>query len=329
MIGSERARALHAAHPPIDLHADTLMWAQLLGYDMRARHGTLLPRAAIAGHVDVPRMIQGAMGAQFLSLVVLPFLHAAPWDVLDEQIAILDGVLAAEPALSRFHDARDLERCAREHKIGVALGIEGAHGLSGSLDRFHHFVARGLRYLGLTHFNSNEAAFAAYGIGSDPSQGLTPFGRDLVAACEASNVLVDLAHTNRKGFLQACAMAKRPLLVSHTGVAGAFEHWRNIDDDQLRGVARTGGVVGVIFVPRFIGDGSIAAVVRHIQHVIRVAGEDAVALGSDWDGFVVPTWLLRDPAHLPLLTDALLEHGLPERQIAKLLRGNVMRVLES
>jgi membrane dipeptidase len=327
MIGSERARALHAAHPPIDLHADTLLWVQALGYDMHTRHGAVLPRAAWGGHVDVPRMVEGGLGGQFLSLVVLPYVHASPWDVLDQQISMLEAVLAKEPGLKRFRTAADLEQCAKDRQIGVALSIEGAQGLSGSLHRFHYFVSRGLRYLGLVHFNANQAACPAYGLGAEPSQGLKPFGRDLVAACEASNVLVDLAHTNRAGFLEACAMASRPLIVSHTGVTGAFRHWRNIDDDQLRAVARTGGVIGVIFVPRFIGERTVSGVVRHIQHVIRVAGEDAVALGSDWDGMVIPTWQLRDPAHLPMLTDALLDHGLSEAQVAKVLRGNVMRVL--
>jgi membrane dipeptidase len=150
---------------------------------------------------------------------------------------------------------------------------------------------------------------------------------ELVERCEASSVIVDLAHVNRRGFLDACRQAKRPPIVSHTGVVSAHAHWRNIDDEQLRAVADKGGVVGIIFCPRFLGGSGVDAVVRHIMHVVDVAGEDTAALGSDWDGFIVPTPDLRDAARLPLLTDALLAAGLREPAIAKILRHNALRVL--
>jgi membrane dipeptidase len=115
--------------------------------------------------------------------------------------------------------------------------------------------------------------------------------------------------------------------VSHTGVLGAFDHWRNIDDAQLRAVADKGGVVGVIFCPRYVGGDGLEPVVHHLKHILDVVGEDAPALGSDWDGFIIPTRELADPRGLPLLTDALLRAGISERTIGKILRGNVMRVL--
>jgi membrane dipeptidase len=213
--------------------------------------------------------------------------------------------------------------------VGALLGIEGAHALEGDADKLDHFARRGVRYLGLTHFSANAAAYPAYGIGRNDGEGLTDHGRELVRRAEALGVLVDLAHINRKGFLEACALATRPLIVSHTGVLGVFEHWRNIGDDQLRAVAERGGVVGVIFCPQFVGGDGAAQVARHLRHILDVCGEDTPALGSDWDGFIVPTGDLCDAAHLPLLTDALLAAGLREEVIGKILHGNVMRVLES
>ena len=112
------------------------------------------------------------------------------------------------------------------------------------------------------------------------------------------------------------------------GVLGAFDHWRNIDDAQLRAVADRGGVVGVIFYPRYLGGDGLGPVVKHMLHILDVVGEDAPALGSDWDGFIVPTNDLCDAAHLPLLTDALLAAGGGEEAIGKILHGNAMRVLE-
>jgi membrane dipeptidase len=330
MLGSSEARALHAAYPAIDLHADTLMWARWTGYQLNRRHRAPLLRAAFMGHVDVPRMVDGGVGAQFFGLVSLPFAHRGMVRVIDEQIDELDRQIAAYPdVLCKATSIAGIEDAARRGVRAALLGIEGAHALEGDLERVAHFARRGVRYLGVVHFSRNEAGCPAYGHGRSDAEGLSAWGRELVQACEANGVVVDLAHLNRTGFLQACAMATRPPIVSHTGVCGAFPHWRNIDDAQLRAVAERGGVVGVIFCPRFLGGTAITDVVRHLRHVIDVAGEDVAALGSDWDGMIVPTPGLRDAAHLPRLTDALLAAGYGERVIGKVLRRNVARVLDA
>lgn len=329
MQGSAEAIALHQAFPAIDLHADTLMWARWLGYDLHRRHTPPLPFAALGGHVDLPRMREGGMGAQFFALVSLPIVDRARGQaaVVDAQIDALDEAVLRRPGLRVVRTAAEIEACRKEGVLGALLGIEGAHALEGDLDKLDGFARRGVRYLGFLHFSANEAGAPAYGRGRDDEIGLTRWGHDLVERCEANGVLVDLAHINRRGFVDACARAKKPPIVSHTGVLGAFDHWRNIDDDQLRAIADKGGCVGVIFCPRFVGGDGLEPVVRHMKHILDVVGEDVPALGSDWDGFIVPTAPLRDPLGLPLLTDALLDAGVEERVIGKILRGNVMRVL--
>ena len=325
--GSADARALHDAHPAIDLHADTLMWSRWIGYDLGARHEPFLPASAYFGHVDVPRLAEGGIGAQFFGLVSLPIAGRGNVRAIDEQIDALDAHIAGGGRLRKVRTADDIDRARREGATGALLGIEGAHALDGDLDRIDHFARRGVRYLGLLHFSANRAGFPAYGTGRRDAEGLTAWGQELVRRCEAASVIVDLAHINRRGFLQACAMATRPPIVSHTGVTGANQHWRNIDDDQIRAIADKGGVVGIIFCPRFLGGDSIDDVVRHLRHVIDVGGEDTPALGSDWDGMIVPTPELCDAAHLPLLTDAMLRAGFSETVIGKILRGNALRVL--
>jgi membrane dipeptidase len=328
--GSADAHALHSEYPAIDLHADTLMWTRWLGYDLHARHEPPLPRAAFGGHVDLPRMRDGGMGAQFFGLVSVPVATRMRGmaRTIDEQIEGLSAAIAREPgALRLVRTAAELDAAQRDGAVGALLGIEGAHALEGDLDKLEAYARRGVRYLGLLHFSSNEAGFPAYGRGRRDDDGLTRWGQELVRRCEAAGVLVDLAHINRRGFLDVCAMATKPPIVSHTGVLGAFEHWRNIDDDQLRAVADKGGVVGVIFCPRYVGGDGLGPVVKHLLHILDVVGEDAAALGSDWDGFIVPTRELCDPRGLPLLTDALLKAGVRARTIGKILRANVMRVL--
>ncbi len=329
MHGSPDARALHDLYPAIDLHADSLMWSRWVNYDLHARHDPPLPFAALGGHVDLPRMKEGGMGAQFFGLVSLPIgqRHGLA-RVIDEQIDALEGQIARAPhRIAKVRTAAEIEAARARGQIGALLGIEGGHAIEGSLDKLRHFARRGVRYLGLCHFSQNELCFPAYGRGRKDDEGLTRLGRDVVTACEDLGVIVDLSHINRTGFLEACEMAKRPPIVSHTGVVGAFEHWRNVDDDQLRAVAQKGGVVGVIFCPKFLGGDGLEPVVKHLKHIIDVCGEDTPALGSDWDGFIVPTRELCDAARLPLLTDALLAAGMRPEAIGKILRGNAMRVL--
>jgi len=330
MHGSDEARALHAEHPPIDLHADTLMWSRWTGYDLHKQHEPPLPLAAFGGHVDIPRMREGGMGAQFFGLVSLPLADRVKGmaRVVHEQIDALEAQLARKPgALRLVRTASDIEESRGAGEIGALLGIEGAHALEGDLDNVARFAERGVRYIGLLHFTANEAGFPAYGKGRSDDSGLTRWGIELVERCEAERVLVDLSHVNKRGFLDACRVARKPPIVSHTGVLGAFEHWRNIDDEQLRAVADKGGVVGVIFCPRYVGGDGLEPVVAHLKHVVDVVGEDAAALGSDWDGFIVPTKPLKDPRGLPLLTDALLAAGFSRQAVGKILHDNVMRVL--
>jgi membrane dipeptidase len=326
------ARALHAEYPPIDLHADTLMWSRWLGYDLLARHEPPLWRAAFGGHIDLPRLRDGGIGGQFFGLVSLPVsrrIRGLARAVHDQIDVLLEAIARRPRELRLARTGADLEACRRDGAVAALLGIEGAHALEGDLDGLARFARRGVRYLGLLHFSPNEAGWPAYGPGRRDGNGLTPWGFELVRRCESSGVLVDLAHINRRGFLDVCAIATRPPIVSHTGVVGAFRHWRNIDDVQLRAIADKGGVIGVIFCPRYLGGIRVDDVVQHFLHILNVVGEDVPALGSDWDGFIVPTPDLADPRGLPVLTDALLKAGLSKTTLGKILRGNVLRVLSS
>ena len=138
---------------------------------------------------------------------------------------------------------------------------------------------------------------------------------------------MDLAHINRTGFFEALEASLHPVLVTHTGVTGVHPHWRNIDDEQLRAISARGGCVGVIFAPRFLGSDGIDAVCAHILHIIKVAGEDAPALGSDYDGMITPSRGLEDVTGLPRLTAALIARGRPRETIKKVLSTNALRVL--
>lgn len=328
VYGSEDARRIHAECPALDLHTDSFLWTRLGGYDVNARHQPPLPASALFGHVDVPRALDGGLGGAFFGLVALPWLDRASSRAIDTTIALIERTARESDGKLRIvRSAEELEAARVDGVVAAMMGIEGAHALEGDIDAIGAFAKRGARYLGLLHFTSNECGAPMMGWGQDRDKGLTTFGGDLVAKCEEVGVIVDLAHINERGLLDACALAKKPMIVSHTGLAGVHESWRNISDAQLRAVAETGGVAGVIFCPRYLGRDGIDAVVDHLLHVVDVAGEDAAALGSDWDGFIVPTRGLDEASKLPLLTDALLARKVPERVVRKILRENTLRVV--
>jgi membrane dipeptidase len=327
----DEARALHAECCVLDLHADTAKLMDKLGYDLVARHERPMPRLAnVFGHVDLPRMRDGGVAGQFFSFWTAPYPERGCARSVADQLDALDVAMAKHPSeLAWTRTGADVRAAKAAGQIAALGGIEGGQALEGELDAIEVFSRRGVRYLGLLHFSANAIGRPAKGRGADGSVGLSAFGRDVVRECERTGVIVDLAHINRRGYFDALELATQPPMVSHTGVLGVHQHWRNIDDDQLRGIADKGGCVGVIFARRYLGSASIDAVVDHLLHIIDVAGDDLPALGSDFDGFVVPPEGLEDIAALPNLTVALSRRGVGPRVLEKILGGNVLRVLDS
>ena len=322
------ARALHDEVAAIDLHADTPKLMMAVDYDFGARHDPMPRRVSYVGHVDLPRMREGGLAAQIFGLWTFPYPRGGCAAGVHRQLDALDVQIAKySDQLTRCLSADDVRAAKRAGKAAALAGIEGAHALEGRLENIEVFARRGVRYIGLLHFSANECGSPAMGVGGRADRGLTEFGRDVIAEMNRVGMVVDLAHINRKGFFDALACTTTPPMVTHTGVSGAFEHWRNIDDEQVRAVADKGGCVGVIFAPRYLGGAGIDAVCDHILHIIDVAGEDVPALGSDFDGFVVPPHGLTDVAALPHLTAALSARGLSRAALHKLLGENALRVL--
>jgi len=327
----DEARAFHAECCVMDLHADTAKLMDKLGYDLAARHERPMPQVAnVFGHVDLPRMRDGGVAGQFFSFWTAPYPERGCARSVADQLDALDRAMAKHPTeLVWTRTGAEVRAAQAAGQIAALGGIEGGQALEGQLDPIATFSRRGVRYLGLLHFSANAIGRPAKGRGADASVGLTGFGRDVVRECERCGVIVDLAHINRRGFFDALALATQPAMVSHTGVLGVHQHWRNIDDEQLRAIADNGGCAGVIFARRFLGSASIDAVVDHLLHIIDVAGDDVPALGSDFDGFVVPPEGLEDIAGLPNLTVALSRRGVAPRVLEKILGGNVLRVLDA
>jgi membrane dipeptidase len=327
----DEALALHREVCVLDLHADTAKLMTKMGYDLAERHERPMPKIAnYLGHVDLPRLRDGGVAGQFFSFWTVPYPERGCTQAVHDQLDAIDQAIAKNSdQLTWCRTGQDVLAAKARGQIAAFGGIEGGQALETDATTIEAFSRRGVRYLGLLHFSANAIGKPAKGRGADASVGLTGFGRDVVRECERTGVIVDLAHINQRGFFDAIEMATAPVMVSHTGVNGVHPHWRNIDDAQLHAIANNGGAAGVIFARKYLGGASIEAVVDHVMHMINVAGEDVPALGSDFDGFVVPPHGLEDVSTLPNLTVALSRRGVVPRVLEKILGGNVMRVLDA
>lgn len=322
------AAELLAGHPPIDLHADTPSLMRL-GYDFLRRHRPWLPGAALGWHLDLPRLRQGGFGGVFFGLVTAPVRLGDRVASVERQLGLVERAAAASGGrLERADGAGGFAAAAGRGAVAYAFGLEGAHALEGRLDPLEGWARRGLRYLTVTHFSRNAAGTPRVGLGMRPDDGLTGFGRALVAACEDLGITLDVAHASVRTRADVLAQARRPVIASHAGVAAVHPMWRNLDDDAIRALARTGGVVGVIYGTQFLGGRTADVVAAHLEHLWRVGGEDLPALGSDWDGLILVPRDLRDPTQIGNLVRALLDRRVPARVIGKLLRENVRRVFD-
>lgn len=340
---SSEALALHRESLVFDLHVDTLLWHRLVGYDLAARHEPWLPGAAWAWQVDLPRAAEAGLDGAVLGLVISP-VETRPeqlWALgllsrvergagLGQTLATLDllGAAAREhaAALTFARSGSELREAVAAGRFAALAGLEGGHGIEGRIESARLAWERGLRMFGLVHFQANAAAFPMTESGFD-ERGLTPFGFDLVAELDTLPMVVDLAHLNARGVADALAALTLPCVVSHSACRAITDSRRNLEDAQLRAVADAGGVVGLALGRDFLGPGGIDAFFAHADHLRRVAGEDATALGSDWDGGIVPIRGIGDVRGLPLLTERLLAGGWSPDAVRGFLGKNALRVL--
>lgn len=345
----------------MDGHIDTPTLMLDKSYAFGQRHGRQV------AHVDLPRMFDGGLDAPFFSIYVAAgFGEAArATDRAFAMIAEVKRQVAQHPDdVAMAYSARDVRRITRDGRKAILMGLEGGHALQGSPNVLEQLYDEGVRYVTLTHTNTNSWADASQ---SAPRwQGLNAQGEALVRAMNRIGMLVDLSHTSDATFYDALAVSQAPVILSHSSVRALVNSVRNVDDAMLRAVAENGGVVMINFYEPMINLhltdevmeaayarleaagqslrslwravnaerrarglplGTLAHVVEHIDHAVQVAGIDHVGLGSDFDGARMPPDL-GDVTRLPWITYELLKRGYTEHELYKLLGGNTLRVLE-
>jgi microsomal dipeptidase-like Zn-dependent dipeptidase len=213
------------------------------------------------------------------------------------------------------------ERARDPRRVAGLLGIEGAQALDGTPSGLERLFAADVRMIGLAHFFDNEVAGSSAGVAQ---HGLTPLGREVVLRMQALGIAVDLAHVSPAAVSDALELATEPVVVSHTGVQATCPGPRNLSDEQIRGIAATGGVIGIAYFQEAVCGTGVAEIVRAMQHVKRLVGARHVGLGSDFDGAVTTAF---DTTALASLVDGLLAAGFDEEEIRAVMGENALRVL--
>jgi membrane dipeptidase len=339
---SDRARALHEQLWVADLHADSLLW----GRDLLTRSDR--------GHVDVPRLIEGNVALQVLAVTTKSprHLNIERNDDRSDDVVLLALALGWPPATwrrllpralhlaaradsmaaasgGRFRIIRskadltayDLARAARPAITAGLLAIEGAHALDGDPANVDVVADAGFRMMSPSHFFDNAFGGSAHGVAKG---GLTAAGREMVERMETRGMVVDVAHASAATIDDVLAVATRPVVASHTGVRGVCDNARNLSDAHVRGIAETGGLIGIGFWPTACGGDDVASIAASIRYAANVAGIEHVGLGSDFDGAVPEPF---DATGMVQLTDALLDEGFADAEIAAIMGGNARRLL--
>ena len=364
---ADEGKKVHAATFVFDGHND-------LPWELRTKAASSFDKRDIRQpqkemHTDIPRLKQGNVGAQFWSVYV-PADTAKKGTALQqtlEQIELVHEMLRRYPdVFEQARTAADVERIQRSGKIASLIGVEGGHSIEDSIENLRRLHKLGAGYMTLTH--SDTLAWADSATDSGKSQGLSPFGEEIVREMNRLGMLVDLSHVSDETMKDAIRISKAPIIYSHSSARAIAKHPRNVPDDVLALVKQNGGVVMVNFFPGFVVPksaeimakmfdarrelrakypkeedyqaglkrweaanpypaGSIHDVVDHIEHIAKVAGVDHVGIGSDYDGITKVPVQLEDVSTYPLITQELLNRGWKADDIAKLMSGNILRVM--
>ena len=279
--------------------------------------------------------------------------------------SIRNDIVARHPETFAFAKTADeIVSAHKRGKIAALIGLEGGHAIEDNLKILREFYELGVRYMTLTHSNTNNWADSSGDI-SDPKVkhhgGLAPLGKDIVREMNRLGMIVDISHVADETFWDALEASQAPIFASHSSCRALSNARRNMSDDMIKALAKKGGVIQINFACDFLNErvrtdspeeksklntkfgddedelrayveshfarATLADVVDHIDHVVKIAGIDAVGIGSDFDGVDCTPVGLEDVSKFPNLTRALLEKGYTQEQISKIYGGNTLRLM--
>ncbi|MCZ2148343.1 MAG: dipeptidase [Bryobacterales bacterium] len=334
---------IHRSLLLIDTHND-ITSKTVQGFDI-ASHGATT-------HTDLARLREGNVGAVFFAVYVAASYvngNRSAHRTLEMIDTVKHDIVARRPdSFELATTAAGIEAAHRRGKIAALMGLEGGHGIEDSLRLLRDYYGLGVRYMTLTHANTNNWADSS---GDKPKHdGLTDFGKQVVREMNRIGMMVDISHVSDKTFWDALAASKAPVFASHSSCRALSPLPRNMTDEMIRALAKKRGVIqinfGCDFLSRKAADespllhplataaarksqvrASLSDVVAHIDHVVKIAGIDYVGIGSDFDGVGCTPAGLDDVSKFSNLTRALLEKGYTPQDIGKIYGGNLLRVM--
>ncbi len=320
-----RAKAIHRNNLTVDTHTDTPLFFKD-GYNIGNREKS---------QVCIPKMEEGMLDAQYLACWVKQGVcdEAHTEKAVQKVNSMIEGIYAQVAMNSdKVEVARtpeDLIRIKAEGKKAFLIGIENAYGVGNSLSDIKRVQDLGVTYITLCHTGNNDYCDSS----SEKVarwNGLSPLGKKAVAEMNRLGMIIDVSHASQKTFWDVIKYSKKPIIASHSSSREMYDHNRNLTDDQLRALAKNGGVVQVCMVKSFLKKNrktsSLDDVIDHLCHMIEVAGIDHVGIGSDFDGGGGVIGCDGDNDFIRI-TVKLLERGYSEKDIAKIWGGNFLRVM--
>ena len=333
-----RAQDIHRRVLTLDTHVDINPG----NFTREKSYATRLP-----SQVNIPAMEEGGLDAAFLIVFVgqsqdfTPEGYARAYAAAMEKFTAIHR-LTEELAPDRVELARsasDVRRIYASGKKAILIGVENGYQLGEDLDNVRKFAEAGGRYLSLAHNGHSQLSDSNTGEKDNVWKwgGLSPLGRKVVAELNRWGIMVDVSHPSKQSMMQTVALSRAPIIASHSAVRSLCNHSRNMDDEQLRALARSGGVIQVVAFSSYLkckapGDStpshaSVRDLVDHIDYAVKLIGIDHVGIASDFDGGGgVEGW--HNAAETGNVTLELVRRGYTEEQISKLWSGNLLRVME-
>lgn len=277
-----------------------------------------------------------AYAQQFTNMMIAKLLELETGGVSARDLAGDEMPAPVDDPIDVIQFAQELEENIENDVFSAILHFEGAEMIDENLYALEMYHSAGLRSLGPVWSRSNIFAHGvpfAFGESPDTGPGLTDLGKELVRACNVLGIMIDLSHMNEKGFWDVAAITSAPLVATHSNVHAICPSTRNLTDKQLDAIAESGGVVGLNFNVPFLhpegkrdADMPLSIMADHVDYLVDKLGIDGVAMGSDFDGAMMPSGV-SDCSKLPNLIDELRGRGYDDEALRKIGYGNWVRVL--
>lgn len=281
-------------------------------------------------HVDLPRLKKGEIGLQIFAVFVETKNSTELG--LKKTIIMIDKfyqMLKKIDELELVTNYRSIEEVTNNNKIGALLAIEGGNSIF-DLSALRIFYHLGVRLITLTWNNNNQLATGINNLKSKSKQGLTELGKKITVEMNRLGMVIDVSHLSPESFWDVIKYSNQPVVASHSNVQSICDHSRNLNDKQIKALAKKDGLIGINFFPVFLnnsGQATINDIIKHINYIKELVGIKYIGLGTDYDGINNTPEGLNDIGKLPKLKQALKDSGYNQSEIQAIFQNNWLNLL--